>query len=99
MNISKEELPKKINDDNFITEVSKKYFYNYDKNINSFIEKKELVKIMKDISMTFFGCEPEKGAIESQFKKLDKDKNEKIDFSEFKAFIKDYLKMVVEYVI
>ena len=98
MNISKKDLPKKIKDDSFITEVSKKYFYNYDKNTNSYIEKAELVKIMKDISLTFFGCEPEKGAIEEQFKKLDKDKNDKIDFNEFKGFIKEYLTMIVQYV-
>ena len=53
---------------------------------------------MKDISLTFFGCEPEKGAIEEQFKKLDKDKNAKIDFNEFKAFIKEYLTMIAQYV-
>ena len=91
MNISRDELPKKINDDGFITEVSKKYFYNYDKNTNNYIEKTELIKIMKDISLTFFGCKPEKGAIETQFHKLDKDKNDKIDFAEFKAFIEGYL--------
>ena len=51
---------------------------------------------MKDIAITFYGCEPEKGAIESQFEQLDKDKNNKIDIKEFKQFIKDYLKMISE---
>ena len=96
MNISKDELARKIKDDNFISEVAKKYFVNYDKNTNSYIEKKELMTIMTDISKTYFGCAPEKVAFESQFNKFDKDKNNKIDFSEFKGFIKEYLKMIVE---
>ena len=97
MNISKSELANKIKDDNFITQVSKKYFLNYDKNGDNFIVKKELTNVMTDISKTFFGCEPEKAAIETQFKKLDKDKNDKIDFGEFKSFIKEFLKMIVEF--
>ena len=97
MNISKDELTKKINDKGFINEVAKKYFEHYDLNTNSYIEKKELVKIMTDISNTYFGCPPEKSAIEDQFQKLDKDKNDRIDFNEFKNFIKEYLQMVVEF--
>ncbi len=97
MNISLEELKNKINDDGFITEVAKKYFQHYDRNSNGSIDKKELVKIMKDISKIYFGCEPEKGAIETQFHNLDKDRNNNIDFLEFKAFIKEYLKMIVEF--
>ena len=96
MNIKKEDLPKKINDEGFISEVAKKYFNHYDLNNNKFLEKKELLKVMKDIAITFYGCEPEKGAIESQFEQLDKDKNNKIDIKEFKQFIKDYLKMISE---
>ena len=97
MNISKEELSKKINDDNFITEVAKTYFSHYDKNLNKSLEKKEIMIIMKDISKTYFGCEPENSAIETQFQKLDKDRNNKIDFQEFKHFIKEYLDMLVSY--
>ena len=97
MNISRDELAKKIKDDNFIGQVAKKYFDSYDKNGNCFIEKKELVNVMSDISATYFGCKPEASAIESQFKKLDKDRNAKIDFVEFKLFIKEYLKMIVEF--
>ena len=52
---------------------------------------------MTDISNTYFGCPPEKSAIEDQFQKLDKDKNDRIDFNEFKDFIKEYLQMVVEF--
>ena len=97
MNTNKNELANKIKDDNFITQVSKKYFLNYDKNKDNFIVKKELMNVMTDISNTFFGCAPEKAAIETQFQKLDKDKNDKIDFAEFKSFIKEYLKMIVEF--
>ena len=97
MSINKADLAKKINDEGFITEVAKKYFENYDINNNGYIEKKELLNIMKSISMTYFNCEPEKGVIESQFSKLDKDKNNKIDLVEFKSFIKDFLQMIVEF--
>ena len=45
MNISKDELTKKINDKGFINEVAKKYFEHYDLNTNSYIEKKELKKL------------------------------------------------------
>ena len=97
MNIDKEELAKKINDDAFVTQVTKKYFEHYDKNCNKYIEKRELLNVMKDISKTIFGCDPEKGALESQFEKLDKDKNNKIDITEFKPFIKDYLEMIAHW--
>ena len=97
MNISRSELANKINDDSFITQVSKNYFRSYDKNGDKYIAKKELMIIMTDISKTYFGCLPEKSAIEAQFKKIDRDKNEKIDFAEFKSFIKEFLKMIVDF--
>ena len=96
MEINKEELVSKVNDDFFITQVAQKYFQFYDKNRNNNIEKKELKKIMSDIAKTFYGCEPEKDAIETQFKNLDKDNNNSIDFNEFKTFIKNYIKMLIE---
>ena len=52
---------------------------------------------MKDISRTFYGCEPEASAIETQFEKLDKDKSKGIDFNEFKSFIRNYIKMLIEF--
>ena len=52
---------------------------------------------MKSISKTYFNCEPEKGVIEAQFSKLDKDKNNKLDLTEFKSFIKDFLQMMAEF--
>ena len=95
MNINN--LAQKVEDDAFITEVSKKYFTHYDRNGDNLLEKKELLTVMTDIAQTFFGCTPEKGAIDFQFSKLDTDKNNRIDFAEFKAFIKDYLKMMVDF--
>jgi len=50
------------------------------------------MKAMHDIAKTFYGCEPEKTAIEDQFHKLDKDKSNALDFNEFKTFIKEYIK-------
>ena len=97
MSINKADLAKKIKDEGFVAEVAKKYFDNYDINTNGYIEKKELSNVMKSISMTYFNCEPEKGVIEAQFSKLDKDKNNKLDLTEFKSFIKDFLQMIVEF--
>ena len=97
MEITKEDLVNKINDESFITQVAEKYFNFYDKNGNGSLEKKELIKIMNSIAKTFYGCEPEKGAIEEQFEKLDKDKNNTIDFNEFKSFIQDYIRMLIEF--
>ena len=97
MDFNKDELVKRIDDDSFITEVAEKFFRYYDKNKNSIIEKNELIRTMKDISRTFYGCEPEASAIETQFEKLDKDKNKGIDFNEFKSFIRNYIKMLIEF--
>ena len=96
MELNKEELISKVNDDAFITQTAERFFNFYDRNKNSSLEKKELFKVMKDIAKTFYGCEPEKGAIEDQFKKLDKDKSNTIDFNEFKIFIRDYIRMLSE---
>ena len=97
MELNKQELINGIHDDGFITNIAERYLRYYDKNHNSVIDKKELLKVMKDISRTFYGCEPEAAAIEEQFKKIDKDKNNTIDFGEFKNFIKDYIKMLIEF--
>ena len=50
---------------------------------------------MTDIAKVFYGCEPEKAAIETQFKKLDKDKNQILDFNEFKVFVKESMKKII----
>ena len=97
MELNKDELINRIDDDAFVTEVAEKFFRYYDKNTNSIIEKNELLRAMKDIAKTFYGCEPEKSAIETQFQKLDQDKSKGIDFNEFKKFIKNYIKMLIEF--
>ena len=97
MNFNKAELEQKIKDEEFVNQVTKTYFSHYDENANRFIEKNELLKVMRDISKSLYGCEPEKGAVEFQFEQLDKDKNNKIDISEFKSFIRDYLEMIVNF--
>ena len=97
MSFNRDELAKKIKDDNFIFDVAKRYFDSYDKNSSGYIEIKELARIMSDMSKTFFNCTPEKGMIEAQFGKLDKDKNNKVDFIEFKNFIKEFLQNMIEY--
>ena len=97
MDLNKDELVNKINDDSFITQVAEKFFKYYDLNKNNLIEKKELKKAMHDIAKTFYDCEPEREAIEDQFEKLDKDKSNALDFNEFKIFIQEYIRMLSEY--
>ena len=53
-------LSEKIKDDGFINEVAKNYFNHYDKNHNNSLEKKELLKIRKDIARTFLIVFPKK---------------------------------------
>ena len=53
------------------------------------------MNIMRDISKEIFNCEPERIALETEFEKLDKDKNNKIDISEFSYFIKQYLNLIM----
>ena len=97
MDFNKDELINKIDDDSFITEVAERFFRYYDKDKNNQIGKKELIRAMKDISRTFYGCEPEASAIETQFQKLDKDRSKGIDFNEFRTFIRNYIKMLIEF--
>ena len=97
MDFNREDLINKKNDEAFITQIAEKYLLFYDKNKNSSLEKKELIKIMNDIAKVFYGCEPEKAALEKQFDKLDKDKNKTLDFNEFKSFIHDYISMLIEF--
>ena len=96
VSIDKKELAIKIKDESFVNDVTKKYFTYYDLNTNRFLEKNELLNIMKDISRTYFRCQPEKDALEFQFSKLDKDKNNKLDIGEFKPFIREYLQMLLD---
>ena len=97
MRLNKDELINNINDDNFITKVAKDFFIFYDKNTDSTIGKDELLKVMTDIAQTFYNTSPEKDAVEDQFEKIDVDKNRAIDFNEFKTFIKEYIKMLIEF--
>ncbi len=96
MDIDKKELAKKIKEGSFVDDVTKRYFTYYDLNTNRFLEKNELLNVMEDIARTYFHCKTEKSALEYQFSKLDKDKNNKLDIAEFKPFIKEYLQMLLD---
>ncbi len=95
MDINKKELAKRITDDAFIESITQKLFHRYDLNKNNFLEKDELMNIMRDVAKEVFNCEPEDVALETEFEKLDKDKNNKIDISEFSYFIKQYINLVM----
>ena len=95
MDVDKNEIIERINDDAFIDELTRKIFIYYDLNKNNYIEKNELMNAMRDVSRKIFNTEPEELAVETEFKKLDKDNNNLIDILEFRTFVKQYLNIVI----
>ena len=95
MDVNKNEIIERRNDDAFIDELTRKIFIYYDLNKNNYIEKNELMNAMRDISKKIFNTEPEQSAVETEFKKLDKDNNNLIDILEFRTFVKQYLNLVI----
>ena len=95
MDVDKNEIIERINDDEFIDKLTRKIFIYYDLNKNNYIEKNELMNAMRDVSRKIFNTEPEQSAVETEFKKLDKDNNNLIDILEFRTFVKQYLNIVI----
>ena len=95
MDVNKNEIIERRNDDAFIDELTRKIFIYYDLNKNNYIEKNELMNAMRDISKKIVNTEPEQSAVETEFKKLDKDNNNLIDILEFRTFVKQYLNLVI----
>ena len=75
MDVDKNEIIERINDDAFIDELTRKIFIYYDLNKNNYIEKNELMNAMRDVSRKIFDTEPEQSAVETEFQKLDTDNN------------------------
>ena len=95
MDIDKNEVIGRINDDEFINDLTHRIFIHYDVNGDNFIEKKELKNIMRDVAHKIFNTEPEQSAIETEFQKLDTYHDNLIDILEFKTFVKQYLNLLI----
>ena len=92
----KENMRKLLEDDAYLTHISKKSFDRADKNHNGTIDIKELKACMIDIAQGLGKAIPDKDAIKNEFFNLDKDGNKTIDFEEFKLFIKKNILTIID---
>ena len=91
----KENMRTRLQDDNYLTELTKRAFAQADNNKNGTIDIYELKKSMYDVCKGL-GCSyPDENIIMEEFYKLDKDKNNKIDFFEFKEFVKRSMLIII----
>ena len=91
----KEKMIQQLNDDAYLTQISKKPFEAADKNKNGQIEIKELKACMIEIAQGMGKEIPNNKAILEEFLKLDKDKSKTIDFPEFKTFVKNNMIKII----
>lgn len=76
-------------------DIAKDAFICADKDRNGFIDMFELELCMYQIA-TGFGFEnPKKEQIKNEFKRLDADNNGKIDYDEFKRFVKETMRDII----
>ena len=92
----KEKMRQQLNDDNFLTAVTKKSFEQADKNNNGTIDIRELKACMIDIAQGLGNEVPEEESAKNEFFKLDKDKNNTVDFDEFKIFLKKNMLILID---
>ena len=92
----KELMKKQLEDDNYLTSISKKPFEEADKNKNGTIDFKELKACMIEIAQGMGDKIPKDKIIVEEFQYLDKDGNKTIDFNEFKMFIKNNMLRIID---
>lgn len=76
-------------------EIAKEAFNCADKDHNGFIDLFELELCMNQVANGFGFEYPKKDIIKNEFKRLDTDKNGKIDFDEFKKFVKETMRDII----
>lgn len=81
-----------LKDQEKIDQIAKPAFKSVDTNNSGLIEASELESLMKQISKDMGIPQPSKSDVDDVLKQLDKDKNGKIDYNEFKVLIVDILK-------
>ena len=92
----KSKMISQLNDDNYLTSITKKSYEAADINRNGTIDIKELKACMIDIAQGLGTAIPRDEVVKDEFYKLDRDKNKTIDFSEFKAFVKANMIKIIE---
>ena len=84
------------NDDNLIEKIAKRAFEHVDTDNNKKIDKKELKKIMAQISIEMGAEAPTEEDVEEVLQYTDKDTSGGIEFEEFVKIIKDILRSLIE---
>ena len=92
----KENMIKQLNDDDYLTNITRKLFEKADKNHNGTIEIKELKSCMISVAQGLGKDIPKEEVVKEEFYHLDKDNNELIDFNEFKDFVKKNMLTVIK---
>ena len=92
----KAKMKNQLNDDGYLTNITKKSFETADKNKNGSIDIKELKTCMIEIAQGLGVNIPKDEVVKEEFYRLDKDKNQTIDFQEFKAFVKKNMIILID---
>ena len=92
----KENIRRQLNDDAYLTSITKKSFDSADKNKNGAIDMKELKACMIEIAQGLGRPIPEDEAARKEFLNLDTDKSNTIDFNEFKKFVKKNMLLMID---
>ena len=91
----KAKMLSQLEDDAYLTKITKKPFESADKNKNGQIDIKELKACMIEIAQGMGAEIPKDKIIVEEFVSLDKDKNKTLDFNEFKIFIKKNMTKII----
>ena len=92
----KEELKKKIMNQELFNEMVDKTFRDADLNKNNYIEKNELSTLLKSIYVTVGLPPPSKSDIELELRRLDKNGDQKLSKQEFKTLVRDLFLYFIE---
>ena len=92
----KEELKKKIMNQELFNEMVDKTFRDADLNKNNYIEKNELSTLLKSIYVTVGLPPPSTSDIELELRRLDKNGDQKLSKQEFKTLVKDLFLYFIE---
>jgi Ca2+-binding EF-hand superfamily protein len=90
-----EQLRAVLDNEEQFNEVAKVGFQSTDTDNSGFIDQAELETAMKEISASLSIDSPSKEDVESVFIALDTDKSGKIDFNEFKVFVRKMLETII----
>ena len=85
----KEEMKKKIFENDIFNSILDKTFSDADRNNNGYIEKNELAALLKSIYATMGLPAPSKSDIEQELKRLDKNGDKKLSKQEFQVLVRD----------